>query len=597
LIIPRDIIDEILAKLDIVDVIGERVSLKKTGANYKGLCPFHNEKTPSFIVNQDKQIFKCFGCNVGGDVIGFVEKVEGISFYDAVKKLAEHAGVKLPEPKNITPAIRELQDKKQELLTINMMARDYFVSRLKAGDNKGLEYSKGRKIGQETLASFYIGYADASWDGLSTHLMKKIKEMGKAVSLGLVKEKNGKYYDTFRERLMFPILNHRGEVVAFGGRLVGLGSEDSPKYINSKESDVYKKGEVLYGLYQTGKSIREKGYAIVVEGYMDFISLYQAGITNVIATLGTSFTERQVLLLRRYSDRVVLFYDSDKAGIEAAKRSFAPLLENGFKVDALFLDDDMDPDEAIQEFGKEKLEKLLDTAKPLMNRIIVDKFSSSLNMSDRPKVVSEILAYIGLIPDQVARAFWIKELSLRSGIAPRELNDLLRSYIRTQAKTSQNDTAARILSSTKIPHVYKHTIKSLFVLPDLLRSVFDEEWDAYLPEDLRNFLFSVKELYLKKGNLDVSDWIYLSRNTNFAWVESFLAKESINASQEGHKTEKTERTFYGCMIMFKMAVLEKKCQDSLSRIKNGEHSENTLREYNAIIVEIKQLKEMFGTIE
>jgi DNA primase len=423
--------------------------------------------------------------------------------------------------------------------------------------------------------------------------MKKIKEMGKAVSLGLVKEKNGKYYDTFRERLMFPILNHRGEVVAFGGRLVGLGSEDSPKYINSKESDVYKKGEVLYGLYQTGKSIREKGYAIVVEGYMDFISLYQAGITNVIATLGTSFTERQVLLLRRYSDRVVLFYDSDKAGIEAAKRSFAPLLENGFKVDALFLDDDMDPDEAIQEFGKEKLEKLLDTAKPLMNRIIVDKFSSSLNMSDRPKVVSEILAYIGLIPDQVARAFWIKELSLRSGIAPRELNDLLRSYIRTQAKTSQNDTAARILSSTKIPHVYKHTIKSLFVLPDLLRSVFDEEWDAYLPEDLRNFLFSVKELYLKKGNLDVSDWIYLSRNTNFAWVESFLAKESINA----HKTEKTERTFYGCMIMFKMAVLEKKCQDSLSRIKNGEHSENTLREYNAIIVEIKQLKEMFGTIE
>lgn len=186
MIIPRDIIDEILAKLDIVDVIGECVSLKKTGANYKGLCPFHNEKTPSFIVNPDKQIFKCFGCNVGGDVIGFVEKVEGLSFYDAVKKLAEHTGVKLPEPKNITPAIRELQDKKQELLSINMMARDYYVSRLKSSGNKGLEYSNKRKIDPETLASFYIGYADDSWDGLSVHLMKKIKEMGKAVSLGLV---------------------------------------------------------------------------------------------------------------------------------------------------------------------------------------------------------------------------------------------------------------------------------------------------------------------------------------------------------------------------------------------------------------------------
>ncbi len=597
MIIPREIIDEILAKLDIVDVIGERVSLKKTGANYKGLCPFHNEKTPSFIVNPDKQIFKCFGCNVGGDLIGFVEKVEGISFYDAVKKLAEDAGVKLPEPKNINPAIRELQDKKQELININIMARDYFISRIKSGQNKGLEYSINRKISPETLAMFYIGYSDASWDGLSTYLTRKIKEMGKAVSLGLIKEKNGKYYDTFRERLMFPIINHRGEVVAFGGRLVGPGSEDSPKYINSKESDVYKKGEVLYGLYQTGKSIREKGYAVVVEGYMDFISLYQAGIKNVIATLGTSFTEKQVLLLRRYSDRVVLFYDSDKAGIDAAKRSFAPLLENGFKVDALFLDDDMDPDEAVQELGKEKLEDLLATAKPLMNRIIVDKFSSSLNMSDRPKVVSEILAYIGLIPDQVTRAFWLKELSLRSGITPRDLNDLLKNYMKVQTKVTQNEAAARILGVTKIPHVYKHTIKSLFVLPELLRSVFDEEWDAYLPEDLRNFLFSMKELYLKKGSLDVSDWIYLSKNTNFAWVENFLAKETISSSQDGYKTEKTERTFYGCMIMFKMAVLEKKCQDSLGKIKNGEHSENTLREYNAIIVEIKQLKEMLGTME
>jgi len=596
LIIPRDVIDEILAKLDIVDVIGERVNLKKTGANYKGLCPFHNEKTPSFIVNPDKQIFKCFGCNVGGDVIGFVEKVEGISFYEAVKKLADIAGVKLPEQQNISPAIKQVQDRRQELLNINMMARDYFVSKLKGPETKGIEYAKQRALTAETLSSFYIGFADSSWEGLSTHLTKKIKEMGKVVSLGLVKEKNGRYYDTFRERLMFPILNHRGEVVAFGGRLVGPGTEDSPKYINSKESDVYKKGEVLYGLYQTGKNIREKGYAVVVEGYMDFISLYQSGIRNVIATLGTSFTERQVLLLRRYTDRVVLFYDSDNAGIEAAKRSFAPLLQNGFKVDALFVEDELDPDEAVQHFGKDKLEQMLDTAKPLMNRVIVDKFSSSMNMSEKPKVVSEILAYMGLIPDQVTRAFWVKELSLRSGIAPKELNDLLRMYIKAPTKEVQNDYAARVLKTTKVAPVYKHTIKSLFTVPSLLNNVFDEEWDEYLPSDFRIFLFGVKELYMAKGKLDISDWIHVSRGTDFTWVESFLAKETINNPTE-NKSEKTEKTFYGCMIMFKMGTLEKKCQESLGRIKNGENSENTLREYNAIIVEIKQLKEMLGTME
>ena len=600
MIIPRDIIDEIRSKLDIVDVIGERVNLKKTGANYKGLCPFHNEKTPSFIVNPDKQIFKCFGCNVGGDVIGFVEKLEGIGFYDAVKKLAEHAGIKIPEQQNISPAVKQLQDRKQELTNINMMARDYFVFKLKTGqDKKGVEYAKGRQLSEETLSTFYIGYADASWDGLSTHLTKKIKEMGKAVSLGLIKEKNGKYYDTFRERLMFPILNHRGEVVAFGGRLVGVGNEDSPKYINSKESDVYKKGEVLYGLYQTGKNIREKGYAVVVEGYMDFISLYQAGIRNVIATLGTSFTEKQVLLLRRYSDRVVLFYDSDNAGIEAAKRSFAPLLENNFKVDALFLEDELDPDEAVISFGKEKLEKMLDTSIPLMNRIIIDKFSVNLNMSEKPKAVSEILAYIGLIPDQVSRAFWVKELSLRSGIAPRELSELLKGYLKghTNSNSANNDQAARLLKTAKVPPVYRHTIKSLFLMPELLNNVFDEEWDAYLPEDFRGFLSSIRGLFANKGSLDISDWMYTAKSTDFSWIESFLAKESMNNAPDDGRVENIEKLFYGCMLKFKMTSLEKKCQDSLSKIKEGENSENTLREYNAIILEMKQLKEMLGAME
>ncbi|MEI6080280.1 MAG: DNA primase, partial [bacterium] len=397
--ITQNVIEEIKSKLDIVDIASERIGLKKTGSNYKGCCPFHSEKTPSFIVNPDKQIFHCFGCHVGGDVISFVEKIENISFYEAVVKLAEIANVKLPTVERSYEE-KKLLDKRQELVNINIIARDHFISRIKTTGNKAQTYAKLRGLSEETMKTFYIGYAPEEWDSLATAITKKGISLGGAVSLGLVKETNGKYYDTFRDRIMFPILNNRGDVVAFGGRILEP-KEDSPKYINSRESDLYKKGEVLYGLYQTSKSIRDMGYAVVVEGYMDFISLYQAGIRNVVATLGTSFTDKQVGLIKRYTDRIVLFYDSDEAGINAAKRSFVPLLENGLKVDALFLEDEMDPDDAVIKLGKEELESRLKKAKPLMGKIISDKFSVEHRIDEVAKITKEILGYIALIPDNV----------------------------------------------------------------------------------------------------------------------------------------------------------------------------------------------------
>lgn len=589
MIIPRDIIDEVRSKVDIVDIIGERVRLKKTGANYKGLCPFHNEKTPSFVVNQDKQIFKCFGCSAGGDVIGFVERADGLSFFEAVKKLADYAGVRIPEQKQISPALKQIHDRKQELIDVNLMAREYFVKTLKIAGSKAYNYAKERRLSEETLSAFYIGSADSSWDGLATFLNSKVGEMSKPVSLGLIKEKNGKYYDTFRDRLMFPIMNHRGEVLAFGGRIIEA-NPDSPKYINSKESEIYKKGEVLFGLYQTAKYIREQGFAVVVEGYMDFLSLYQAGIKNVIATLGTSFTEKQVLLLRRYTDRVVLFYDTDKAGIEAAKRSLVPLLENGFKVDALFLEEGMDPDDAVKKIGSDELYKRLWSAKPLMHRIISDRFTQSAGMSDKPKLVSEILAYIGLMPNSVERVFWLQELSLRTGIPGKQLSELLRSYIKSSTKQDLSPVKNNSAIFAKIPPIYKNTIRSIFVMPDLLANVFDEEWDIYMPADLRSLLFGLRELFISKGVLDITDWLYLAKNSGFMWIESFLAKEFIN-TKDKDGIEKIEELFYGCMIQFKIASLQKKCKDSLAQMNNIEQSEKSLREYSEIILEIKQLKE------
>jgi len=591
--ITQDVIEEIKSRLDIVDVASERISLKKTGSNYKGVCPFHSEKTPSFIVNPDKQIFHCFGCHVGGDVISFVEKIENITFYEAIIKLAELAGVTLPTVETSYEE-KKLQDKKQQLLNINIIARDHYISRLRTPGNKAHKYATLRGISEEIMSTFSIGYAPEEWDSLSTMLTKKGLPLGNAVSLGLIKETNGKYYDTFRDRLMFPILNHRGDVLAFGGRILEP-KEDAPKYINSRESELYKKGEVLYGLYQTNKYIRDMGYAVVVEGYMDFISLYQAGIKNAVATLGTAFTDRQVGLIKRYTDRIVLFYDSDDAGINAAKRSFLPLLESGLKVDALFLEDQMDPDDAVQKLGKEELENRLKKAKPLIGKIISDKFSEQHRTDDLAKITKEILGYLALIPDNVSRTFWLKELSIRSGLSTKELSGLLVNYARASKQGNNTTVTTKNTSYSKVKPLYKNLIKTLFMIPQLSARVFDEGWDEYIPEDIRGFISKVKALVEQRETLTISDWLYVSNEAGFDWFESFLTKEFIDKKENDGMN--LEREFSGCMIRFKMQYLERKMRDSERRIKEGENSENTLREHMAIVQEINRLKPMLGVLE
>ncbi len=590
--ITQDVVEEIKSRLDIVDIASERIGLKKNGSNYKGCCPFHSEKTPSFIVNPDKQIFHCFGCHVGGDIISFVEKIDNISFYEAIIKLADIAGVKLPTVETSYEE-KKLLDKKQQLLNINIFARDHYVSNMNTPGNKALKYASLREISSETMRTFHIGYAPESWDSLATALTKKGIALGNAVSLGLVKETNGKYYDTFRDRIMFPILNHRGDVVAFGGRILEP-KEDSPKYINSRESDLYKKGEVLYGLYQTSKNIRETGYAVVVEGYMDFISLYQAGIRNVVATLGTAFTDKQVGLIKRYTDRIVLFYDSDEAGINAAKRSFLPLLENGLKIDALFLEDEMDPDDAVRKLGKEELENRLKKAKPLIGKIISDRFSQQYRTDELAKITKEILGYLVLIPDNVSRTFWLKELSIRSGLSTKELSGLLLNYAKNTKKEG-TVTHTKVISSAKIDPLYRNVIKTLFLMPVLSNRVFDEGWDEYIPDDLRGFIQKVNNLLAQRGEMTISDWLYISKEAGFDWFESFLTKEFIN--KKDNDGMNFEREFTGCMVRFKMKNLERKRMDSLNKIKEGENSENTLREYKAIVQEINRLKPMLGVLE
>lgn len=350
-----NIIDEIKNRCSIVDVIGRHVTLKKTGNSYKGICPFHKEKTPSFVVSDTKQIFTCFGCGATGDVIEFVQRYNNLDFPGAVEKLCEEYGIEI---KNAN--FRKEQDK-TALYEINREAAAFFYRAFTKMTNPGYEYMKRRGMESATLRKFGIGYADGEWDSLYRHFIEKDINPQTLLELGLISQSKGKYYDKYRNRVVFPIINTRGKVIGFGGRILGDGE---PKYLNSPESPIFLKKNNLYGLNLTRQDINKENYVILVEGYMDVISLYQQGIRNVVASLGTALTENQAAMLKRYTENVILAYDADTAGQTAALRGLDILHKAGCKVKVLHISDGKDPDDFIKKNGKEEFLKLAQNAMP-----------------------------------------------------------------------------------------------------------------------------------------------------------------------------------------------------------------------------------------
>ena len=290
------ITDEIKAGCNIVDVIGRSVNLKRSGSNYKGVCPFHNEKTPSFVVSEDKQIFTCFGCGQSGDVISFVEKYYNLSFQEAIEKLASEYNIELKsgEFKN--------EKKKDVMYNINAEAARFFFEQMRTTENPAYKYIRRRGISDQTIVKFGIGYAPDSWDSLILDMKDKGIDEKQMTALGLASGNNGKIYSKFRNRIMFPIINTRGKVIGFGGRVLDDGI---PKYLNSPESEIFRKKNNLFGINLTRQEISKEGKAILVEGYMDVISLFQQGVKNVVASLGTALTENQALMLKRYTNDAV----------------------------------------------------------------------------------------------------------------------------------------------------------------------------------------------------------------------------------------------------------------------------------------------------
>lgn len=352
--IPEETIQQVKESSDIVDVIGQYVDLKKSGANYLGLCPFHSEKTPSFTVSRQKQFFHCFGCGEGGDVISFIMKRESLSYPQAIRRLAEQRGIVIAGSEEET----RRAERKESLFSLNQLAMQYYYKQLLT-ESRPKEYLKKRDIGYGVINRFFLGYAKDSWDGLFHFLTAHRASVEDAVEIGLLaRSDKGRIYDRYRNRLMFPITDTRNRVVGFGARTLG---DDRAKYMNSSESVVFHKGDHLYGLQNISRDARKEPI-ILVEGYMDALQLYQQGFSRVVACLGTALTKNQAKLLKRYGGRVYLLYDGDAAGIRATDRAAEVLAGEGIEARIIPMPEGTDPDDFVREKGKEALQQRMDNA-------------------------------------------------------------------------------------------------------------------------------------------------------------------------------------------------------------------------------------------
>ena len=411
------LIEEIKSRNDIIDTISRYIQLKKTGQNYMGLCPFHKEKTPSFSVLEDKQFYHCFGCGETGDVISFIMKIENVDFIEATILLGERVGIKIEE---ISASKKEKEEisRKNSIYELNREAALYFLSNLYGGQSKGFAYLKRRGLRLETIKKFGLGFAGDSWDGLIKYLSSKGYKLDRIYEAGLIskiKESDG-YYDRFRNRIIFPIINAAGKVIGFGGRTI---DDSLPKYLNTPESPVFSKGNNLFGINLAKKEIGNEKRIIIVEGYMDVISLYQNDIKNVVASLGTALTKNQGNLLRKYANEVYIAYDTDSAGQAAALRGMDILNEEGCQVKVIHLSNGKDPDEFVSKKGKNAFIDEMKNAYSLIDyKIFLSKKENDLStVEGKIKFVKSITEVLKTIKSPVVVDAYINKISSEANIS------------------------------------------------------------------------------------------------------------------------------------------------------------------------------------
>src|ERR1700756_5605832 len=418
--------DRVKQQADIVRVIGEYVRLKKSGQNFTGLCPFHGEKTPSFAVHPVKQIFHCFGCGKGGDVFTFVMEMEKCQFPEAVRTVAEKCGIAIPRPKERSPEERKENQERAALIEMHKEAQSFFVRQLEttAEGKAARAYLEDRGLDKDTIAQFGIGYAPTGGDILLRFLKQKYAEK-LLVESGLVsRDQSGRLFDRFRRRLPFPIANETGKIVAFGCRALG---DDMPKYLNSPETPIYSKSNVLYHLDRAKEALRRQDYAILVEGYMDAIAVARAGISNVVASCGTSLAEPQIKLLSRFTRRVIVNYDPDTAGQAATERSISLLLESEFDVRVLALPGKADPDKFLKEQGVAAYRNLLAQSPPYLDHLIARaRQMDRTTAAGKVAALNFLMPYVQRLPNRLLRSEWATRIASELRVDEPVLREALR---------------------------------------------------------------------------------------------------------------------------------------------------------------------------
>lgn len=507
----EEIINDVRQSNDIVDVISQYVHLKRSGRNFFGLCPFHNEKSPSFSVSPDKQIFHCFGCGVGGNVITFVSKIEGLNFVETVQMLAERANIQLPTLENSGDAQKEIL--KDKVYKVNEFTAEFYHQNLYKPQAKiAQEYVKKRQLSNETLKSFRIGFS-GRFDELYQELKKQGFEEKEILESGLVnKNGRGQYIDRYRNRLMFPICDVRGRVIAFGGRVL---DDSKPKYINSPENIVYSKGRHLFGLNVAKKGDTKK--LLIVEGYMDVISLHQRGITNVVAPLGTALTEQQGWLLRKNTEQIILSFDSDEAGLQAKLRALEILQNMGCDLRVLQMEGAKDPDEYILKYGNARFQALVEKALSVIEfKVKILKKDLNLeNTNDKIKFLNEIAKLISKVDNTIEREVYIEKIAKEYDISKEAI------YAEVNKLTYKNNKVEKILEKSKPIITHKkvekkeisqavkrreNTIMSILLTGDL--SIFEIIKQNIKPEDFQDEVNAniAKKLYeeLENGNSNIN---------------------------------------------------------------------------------------------
>lgn len=578
--LPENKLNEIRESADLVDVISEYIQLKKSGANYKALCPFHQEHTPSFMVNPVKQIFHCFGCSVGGNVFTFIMKIENVEFIDSLKILAKRAGIEIEETGGSSQG-RE----KEEIYNLIEFATKLYNKNLLENKEGSLakEYLKKRNIKDETITEFKLGFALNSWDSLINSALKKGFKIEILLKAGLIlkNEKQSGYYDRFRNRIIFPISDLKNRTIGFGARVL---DDSLPKYINSPDTIIYHKGDNLYAWSLAKDEAIKKGYVILVEGYFDCIMCYQEGIKNVVAVLGTSLTKSQAELLKRYIEKCIILFDVDIAGIEASIRGINVLVEKGFSIRIASIESGKDPDEFLRTNSKDELVNIIENSKDIIEYKLSK--SSIKNVEDKVRVVKELLPVLSKMKNMVEKGAYVSSLSEKLRIADRliwiELSKVSRETEKISIAKEENYG-----SSTKKDKVEIDLLKIILTADsDLKKEIFENiSFDDFENENYRKIAEKVYSMLGINKKINVSNIIDEMEDQNLVEIVSKLAVEDKGYFHRNLKDTSLE--LIGVIEKFKdqskFEVLRKEYVD-------GKISREKIGEYNILLKKLKGWK-------